>query len=401
MSDRLLSDWIESWKAFREAIGEAPFIYNEWVAVSIIAAVMQRKTWLPWEKRIYPNFYIALIGPAGVRKGEAMGPGNRMLRQLGIIISAEATTREALIRHLKLIGKDKSGPGFIDEDGIYKQYSALTVYSEEFTTFTRYDNRDLMADLANWWDCPDVWTYDTKTGGKDEISGVFFNLIGGTTPDLFRRSLPEDLVGGGLLSRIICVFQSVPGQIVIFPTEGDVKLWDALYSDLLEISKITGPFSYNVDFQALYQEWYPKQHEQVRVNSDKLAAYVARRSTHLRKLCMIMNASRCGDRIINGEDFTRALDLLERTEKTMDKTFEGMGANPLAIIAHRILNEIAMRGSILQSAIMKKYQDDLNIEDLNKIILTLISSKQIKKEALYDEHKNILTTDCLLTFRKE
>lgn len=397
---RRVSDWIEGWKTYREEYGEAPFLYNDWVAVSIIAAVLQRKTWLPWDKKIYPNFYIVLIGPAGVRKGEAMTPGNKLLRDMGIKLTAESTTREALIRHLKLTGTDQDAAGFIDEDGIYKTYSALTIYSEEFTTFIGYNNRLLMADLAGWWDCPNTWTYDTKNKGKDVIEGVYVNLIGATTPEIFRRALPEDAVGGGLLSRTICVFEEQKGQIVIFPTEGDPKLREDLFADLFEIYKITGPFSYNNDFKAKYADWYPTQHLHINFDDPKLAAYIQRRSTHLRKLCMVMNAARGGDKILTGEDFDRSLDLLKRTEKNMPKTFAGFGASDKSEVLHNIAQFIYIKKEVYFSDLMKRFMADVGKDELIQCIATLEVSGLIEKISIQDTKGNIMVNNFKVRYKE-
>ena len=99
---RKLNDWIDSYLEYTKN-SEPPDLYKEWVAVSVVASILQRKCSLPWgDITFYPNMYIVLTGPSGkARKSTAMGPGMKLLRDMGVKLAAESITREALIRELK------------------------------------------------------------------------------------------------------------------------------------------------------------------------------------------------------------------------------------------------------------------------------------------------------------
>jgi len=113
--------------------------------------------------------YIVLVGPSGkCRKGTAMGFGMKFLREMGIKMAAESTTREALCRDLKQSNDTK-----VDiSTGDLQLHSSLTIYSQELTVFLGYNNQALMSDLTDWYDCRDAWTYRTKNQGTDDIVGV-------------------------------------------------------------------------------------------------------------------------------------------------------------------------------------------------------------------------------------
>ena len=108
-------------------------MYRQWVGISTIAAVLQRKCSMRWGTiTFYPNMYVALVGPAGkCRKGTAMSPGAAMLKDLGVKLSAEAITREALIRELKETTNTVVDP----LTGVIYMHSSLTIYSQELTVF--------------------------------------------------------------------------------------------------------------------------------------------------------------------------------------------------------------------------------------------------------------------------
>ena len=161
---------------------EPPTQFREWAAIATVAAALQRKCVLQWGEleRFYPNLYVVLIGPSGSRKGTAMRPALELLQELGIKMASEAITREALIRELKQANANQ--PDL--KTGTMHLHASLTIFSPELTVFLGYQNKQLMSDLTDWYDCRDRWTYRTKGAGVDEIIGVWINLFGGTTPEL-------------------------------------------------------------------------------------------------------------------------------------------------------------------------------------------------------------------------
>ena len=383
--DRRTIDWIKAWLTYTDN-SESPELYNEWVAISMIAAALKRKCFHIWEKRIYPNFYVILIGPAGkVRKGTAMTPGAQILYEMGVKLTAQATTREALIRHLNKSSDTFTGQGEVNHPPETHMFAALTVFSEEFTVFIGYNNQQLMADLADWYDCKDHWTYDTKNKGTDSIDGVYVNLIGATTPELFQNTLPQDAVGGGLLSRTICVYEETRRKLVTFPrrTKQDLELKALLTLDLEEMLMMAGEFAFSQEFNDLYAKWYPKQDKEVEFEDERLLAYIHRRPTHLRKLCMIHNAARGGNMLITGEDFERSLHLLKRTEQRMAYTFAGMGKADHADVLHKIGVYIKIRKSVWYSELLRKFIRDVDNSTLPIIVATLERAKfvSIQREA--------------------
>ena len=97
------------------------------------------------------------------------------------------------------------------------QHSSMTIFSEELTSLIGYNSKELMANLADWFDCASKWTYRTKTAGVSEITNIFVNIIGATTPELLQATMPLDMIGGGLSSRILFIFAKGKGKRVVCP----------------------------------------------------------------------------------------------------------------------------------------------------------------------------------------
>lgn len=322
--------------------------------------------------------YIVLVGPSGkCRKGTAMGPGFKFLKEMGIKMSAEAITREALIREMK-----QSGDTQIDATGKITMHSSLTIYSQELTVFLGYNNQQLMADLADWYDCRDQWTYRTKNMGTDDITGVWVNLIGATTPELLQTTLPRDAIGGGLTSRMVFIFEQNKSKIVASPflSAEERALEKDLLLDLEQIHMLSGEFKPTSAFLDRWVEWYTQSDKNPPFEDARFAGYIERRPTHLLKLSTILSASRSNAMAVDVQDFDRALGLLTTAEKTMRNTFGGMGRSDIGDIVHRVLTTIVSMKEVEYSELLRRFYYDADIDELERVVNTIVGMGHVTIE---------------------
>lgn len=254
-------------------------------------------------------------------------------------------------------------------------HSSLTIFSKELTVFLGYNNQQLMADLTDWYDCAGRWEYRTKNMGTDDISGVWVNLIGATTPDLLQTTLPRDAIGGGLTSRIIFVFENKKDHTEPFPimSQGEIELGQQLRTDLERISMLQGDFTVTEGFIEHWIKWYTRvDNSPPPFDDHRFAGYFERRPTHMYKLCMILNAARTNSMCIGVEDFERALDLLLRTEKMMPYTFSGLGKSPQSDTVNRMMTVVGMKKKVSVAELQKIFWMDADANALQNMIKTLI-----------------------------
>ena len=365
--ERQLDDWIESFVEWTEK-SESPELYRRWTAISCIAAALQRKCSVNWGSIVwYPNMYIVLVGPSGCRKGTAMKFGWDLLAKTGIKLSAQSTTRQALIRRLREANKT-------DQDhvsGDLMQHSSLTVFSEEFTVFLGYGQRELIADLCDWYDCKELWVYDTKNVGTDSIPGVWLNVIGATTPKLIRTSLPDDSIGGGLTSRIVFVYEPQRAKKSVLPI-ADPELGTALGNDLEKINLIAGQFKVTREFFEGWSEWYLETEEKTQLQDEIFDGYNNRRPTHVMKMSMIHSASRKdGNRKLDIQDLERSIATLSATEAKMPMTFQGFGQSDIAGLLQRVITLLAIEGEIYVADLLIRLHRDADRLTLDRVIRTL------------------------------
>lgn len=352
-------DWIEKYMELVENT-EPPLLYHEWTAVMTIAATLKRKVWLRWgiNQSIYPNMYVILVGPAGkCRKGTAMIVGQGMLQDLGVKIAPSSVTREALIKILK-----ESTIQEVAKDGSYISHASLTIWSPEWAVFMGgRENMQLIMDLTDWFDSPDLWNYQTKTSGEFDIAGVWVNMFGAITPSTIKSVIPFEAIGGGLTSRIIFVYEQNAEKRVPdpFETPALLALRTKLINELTEIHQLSGQFQMSGSALDFYTEWYLNMEKTNPNMPEMFDGYLSRRQTHLRKLAMILSISESDDMVIKEEHLKRALSLLQRTEVKMPRVFAGIGSSKDSQLMEDLMIYISKHQRVTVGAIFRDFRSFL------------------------------------------
>lgn len=393
MSERVLPDWLGAYLKYTEDT-EPPTSYHTWTGTSMLAGALQRKVWLQWgHETLYPNMYIILVGPSGrCRKGTAMGMGRDLLEHVQTVqISSESITREALIRFMKDAVSTMQDP----ETGKTLFHCSITTVSPELSVFLGQQNLGFLADLTDWFDSNNVWTYETKGSGTDRIQGVCFNLLGATAPDWIQSMIPQEALGGGFTSRCIFVVEATKKKTVAEPMAVDQKLRAALIGDLERIGNMQGEFKFDESGRKAYVEWYIQEEKNIErgespIQDPRFAGYVERRTTHIRKLSLVMSACRSEDYLITAEDFNRARALLQSAEMNMANVFGGLGQARYSEVTERVLLYIKQRKKVLRSDLMQAFYRDVDsytlkiIEEvLEQMKVVHISIDPLKNERVY------------------
>jgi hypothetical protein len=379
--ERKLPNWIDAFMLYTENT-EPPELFRKWTAISCIAAAMQRKCMIEWGTALtfYPNLFVVLVGPSATGKGTAMNPGLDIISDLpSIRLSANATSLQALIRHLK----DTNLTDIDLNTGEQTYHSSLTIFSKEFTVFLGYHNRELMSSLCDWYDCDKKWSYDTISRSKEEIVGVWVNLLGGTTPDLIQSSLPIESIGGGLTSRIIFIYEEKKAKLVTMPvqTSKELELRELLVYDLEKISMLSGKFNYTKGFIDLWTEWCINAEKHPPFYDSKFEGYMGRRRTHLMKLSMIMSASHGRhDLNLTADDLQEAIETLNEAEVKMEGVFKGVGKSDIASLINRSTNFLlnSRRKEVPFPEFSRRFSNDMDKLTMDRVLNTLEASEIAK-----------------------
>lgn len=368
---RKLSNWINSYMEFTEN-SEPANLYRKGCGLSVVASVLQRKCWIPFRRSsLYPNLYIILVGGPGVRKGTAFAQAQKFIHlpEIGVKMAVDSTSKVQLI---------KDFVGAIEmtmmDDGSQYFHSSLTIHSPELTVFLGYQNLDLLTALIDWYDSnKNPWVYRTGNAGNQEITGIWANILGASTPDLLRAALPLVSIGGGLVGRMILLYASKREKKVFmdFPTKEEDELEDMLKADLIEMAKIRGMFHFTDGFIDLATEFYDKFEEEDECKDHRFEGYFNRKVATLYKLSMLFSACRDNKMIVTAEDFQRGIDFLLEVEKMMYWALQGIGRNPLADVTTKVMTEIARTSGSNTKTLMSRFRDDLTKEEMDSVLKSL------------------------------
>jgi hypothetical protein len=376
---RSLPDYLEAYLEFTKNT-ESPISYHTWAAIGSIAAALERKVWMKWgHSDIYPNQYIILVGPPGARKGEPIMIAQDMMAGVGVALASQKTTPEALAKDIA-----ESMRSFQIGEELHFQ-CPLTIVSEEMAVFLGNGDTKFLADLTNWYDSRGEWTYRTKHSGTDQISGVCVNIVGSMAPDWIPLAIPPQAIGGGFTSRIIWVVEHAKGRDIPDPNEIgiDAKLQSALKSDLEIIHSLVGEFRFEPSTLEIYKDWYKREESRTKagrpaIADPRLAGYVARRATHVKKISMAMSASRSNSLVIMDADLKRAMRLLEAVEARMSDVFGKVGLSMYSQQTHSIIEFIRTKKIVTKSDLMQVFYRDVDSKTMDIIEATLRVSRFVE-----------------------
>ncbi len=377
---RNLSDWIEHYLQYTQN-SEPPTQYHLWSGIAAISSCLQRKCWSHWGMSggdIYPNFYIALVGPPGGRKGTAMKFAKELILDLGIPIASDSLgSVQALYSEIM-----EAKSNYKSHDGAILEYLSLSVWAEELTVFLSHQDSVFVKSITDLFDTPRRWRYSTLKRGLEPLSNCYLTIIGAITPSLLQESLTSTAVGGGLFSRIIFVvgYGKIKKVPLGFLSKEEERLKTMLYEDLEVIKNMSGQFKFTNDFMDAYVPWYSSAEATQGVDSDKFVGYNDRRALHLKKLCMIYSASESNEMTLTAEHFNKALSTLQYTENEMGAAFYGLGRGAHATVLTDLMRFLEERKTCTWSDVLSRFQLDIMPQELQIFINSLEQMGKIQAD---------------------
>jgi hypothetical protein len=345
---------------------EPPELYHLWSGLAAIASALRRKCYCNWgalRGLIYPNMFIALVGPPGGRKGTAMRIAKGFVQKLDIPMGADSLgSTQALYKELM-----DSEDSYVTENGITKKHKSVSIWAEEFQVFLSDRDQMLIPSLTDLFDCADIWKYKTISRKTEDISNCWIHILGAITPDLLQECLTRTAVGGGLISRIIFVVGQGPKQrrALQFLTKEEQEIQQKLENDIQEIANLSGTFQLSKEFLKAYVRWYEHEYDDSGVPSDKFLGYNHRRPLHLNKVCMLLSASESNELILTEEHFEKALAVMQITEQEMPNAFYGLGLSSQANVYAKILSFIEARDAFDWSELVRSFH--LDVENITQL----------------------------------
>ena len=405
----MAGDWLTSFMEYTEGT-ESPRFFYWWAGVTTLAGALQRQVYFSRGilDKLYPNFYVILVGPAGGRKAAPVDIAGRFLRSAGVDILHGTSTPEGLMHQLRVghrpMKKEEKKEELTDK--------TKTMYIPECIGFLQakelsslFSNRNyvenLVIFLTDVWDCHDEWDYTTKIGGKVPINKLYINLLGASNPEWLAKCFKEDSFGGGFMGRTIFVYQDSFGRVPpskLIKTQQQTELELVLQLDLQHIAKLKGVMCFSKEAGEFFDAWYMKQE---RIQSGRMARYYKTKHVHLQKLAMIIAVSECDKLTIEKRHIEKAMYMLECTEKTMPEAFAYVGVTNEARVAQMILEFIESKNNNVSHQEISRHIRKFirNQKELTGILETLMASGMVS--TFVDKDKQIRRFTFTKSYLKE
>ncbi len=397
------TEFCDSWLTAymqHQRYSESPLPFHFWTGVSTLAGALRRRVWI--DQRHFqwtPNMYIVLVAPAGVAaKSTSIRGGLSMLEAVeGVHFGPQSMTWQALIKSftnsqttISPTGSDQPVP-----------MSCLTIGVSELGTFLDPKNREFMDLLTAMWDGQkEVWRRETVGAGKVEIYNPWLNLIACTTPSWLRANFPEDLIGGGLTSRIVFVFGASKRQLIAYPS---TRIEDQAYReeeaclihDLQQIGELCGEYRLTEEALVWGEKWYAHHNNgglPTHLASGRFDGYLARKQTHIHKLGIVLAASRRSELVVTDSDLKEAEGHITALETDMLQVFNSIGNSPAARVTSEVLTLIRNHKTIDYRGLWKLCINTHAQKDFAESVKAAIDAGYVAKAKIAEDNWQLTYT---------
>lgn len=373
-----MTDFIaEVLKATEEA--ESPRFYFYWSALAAISAVVRNNVYLSKGGlyRLYPNIYVILKGPSGVRKGLPVSVAKKLVNMVGNtrIISGINSIEKILTR----LGTAQT----LENGTMIKDGTALLV-NDELSTMV-LDNPMSQTYLTTLYDTHQHqdtgFTYDTKSGGEVKIIKPYITILGASNDEHFQDFLHKKSLKGGFIAR--CLIHDEKIRSRINPLTEDQAEIDFVYlaSILKKISLIEGKFTYSPASKLAFEDWYEELAQSGVENPDSDPTGTKNRiHDQMLKVAMLLSLSREHGLILEIEDINDAIrSCTEFMTLTKSMTL-GTGEHELSFKTGLFIQDLlkAPNYTLTQIKIIQRRFGEMNVEDINRIVDTLEKGELIE-----------------------
>lgn len=327
---------------------EVPRPYHAWMALSVLAAVMQDRVWMQkGATQVRPNLYVFLIGPSGIGKDEAIAHGFRLLRDFQQIPMVYGrVTAASLIDMLA------------HKSGMPSRYAKLFLATPELAMSV---GRGPMADdlikfmtaLYGGSDVP--LTERTRTSGRHVIKNHCLNWVAGTTREWLRDCVTREAVEGGFFARVACVQASYDfANRIADPAlpENHEELVEGLHAHVTKLIGVEGEIVFEPRAKAIHDEWYDTRPEPL---DETLIPSWRREDDAGRKIAMLLAmAEPNADRVVQVRHVVEAQRLTAGLARTLPAIIEYVGAGLESDGMRRLRGMLAAGGTVRHDVLARE-----------------------------------------------
>ena len=367
---------------------EAPSKFIVWSAIFIISTLVKRDAWLRWAfpDQLYLNLYIWLVAPPRIcTKSTAVSIAERAADMVSDIFLESDKTFNASKKKLK-IHRSKATPEYIytllkPERYGENEESHLALILSELTVFLGQKQYMLgMTDiLTTLFDSKSKDEAGTVGRGTEVFKDIYVTMFGATTPDHIAKALPEEVFGGGFMSRVLMIYQATSTRNFPIPAAlPDAPTTTELAQRLTWIAEnAVGEYHLGSEAFDYYQEWYYPFKASLEDGGNHVEK--ARMDNNLLKLATLIRIQRYepGNEI-SLKDFTTAQMLLDDAYQSADDLLGEMGTPEFYQNLSKVQKMLRVKGPQTRGRVLKTFdKEGMTLEMLDNIIRHMLQTSTI------------------------
>ena len=383
----------------------------------MIGAALQRRVWfgdLDFHA-VFPNQYIAFIGPASAGKSLITSPMKELLelpaevkependlaaellgedasanrgghRQPLIYIAPNSTTFEQFTQETSRVAYLHRYTDAAWRRKVY-HHSSLVFILDELTSIFKRNAEQLSDFLLEAYNGGKKYVRKLKHSDADFCTNMCVSLLGNTTLGKFQSLQNQDILSDGFMARTIIVY-GVEKRFHLYsipPLSQEQKEAKArLQSYVRDLTRLYGPLQLNEEAREYITYHFEKNPGLIHTNRHPmLDEYYGRKNLHHQKILFATHFARTLDMTVTLEDVEAATSHLKRLERDMHIPFVGMGRNETARLTEDICKYIKLTPRATKKNIFIRYYQSLKTPDeLRRILEDLVTMERIalKKE---------------------
>lgn len=372
----LIQEVLESTKTV-----EAPRRFYYWSTLAAISAVLKDRVWFNMGDlyKVYPNIYVLLYGPSGVRKGPPIALAERIVTKVNNtrVIDGRSSI-EAVIKEL---GQFRTQPGKPPE----KDACGFMVASELSSSLIGNNSAmDIMTNLYDRIYNEDKWKYRLKVGESASLDKPTITWLAGTNEALFRDFMPEKNLHGGLIGRMFVITENKKNTTNSLMFKTQAPNIDTLAKQLACISKLQGEFSMDDDVRTAIDQWYQKFDTEIAPTLGDETGFVSRINDFIIKIAMIVSSGRRADRRILLEDTEEAMKVVLPLVVPTKRVVQGVKKDDKSAVTKRalVVTYLCNRPDFRETRarLLQNLGLQMDHEDLDKIVAHLIQMEVLVQD---------------------
>lgn len=307
-------DFITDYVKYADVL-EAPAEAHEAVAISLLAAVLNRRVY-------FMNGPIKLSLDLWVLLLSGSGGGRNTLVDLARPI-LEETNLSSLVRSVDWGSKVALQQDIAQNPVGLSLWAEFSVVLKKFNSQAFEGAKEWLTDRFDSWSIPDSLCYRI-TGKRSDTPPIVFSqaprisLLATSSYDWFVGSLSEQDSTGGFVPRWIIVQLQEPTKLVPIPQKTDQTLIAPLAAQLHRASELEGEADLSLVLE-MFKEWYGESKGRFLEQPNRALAvpFFQRLRSNILKLAIVFEVSLSGTLKVSPESMTRAIVAARKFEQTI------------------------------------------------------------------------------------